>query len=122
MATLSVTVNGTALPGEIIKVDPAFEMLWSEGTGRSASPGAMAGTIVCRKLTYQIDWAPVTQAQLDSIHSICDSGTFMPIVIKIDGVTIASFTGYRSTITASLVGVFGGTPWYRDVNVQFVEA
>lgn len=120
MASLTVTYGGVALPNEVTELKRSDELLWSEGTGRSATDGHMAGSVVAKKQTYYIAWGPLTASQYAALRNACDGG-FKQLVIALAGTTIANITAYRGTVTGDLMGVFGGTAYYGGVSVEFVE-
>ena len=121
MANVEVKIGNTTLPGDIITMKRSDELFWSEGTGRSASTGRLSGSIVARKMTYTFEWGPITQAQYDAIRTAADSATFMTLSVKVNGSTVASTTVYRSNVAGDLMQVAGGTTYYKNVSVQFVE-
>lgn len=121
MAAIQITVGGTVLPtDELVSLKRSDELLWSDGTGRSASTGTMCGSVVAQKLTYELRWGVITQAQYDSIRTIVGVG-FRPLVVKVNDATVASANVYRSNIDADLLGVEGGTAFYKDATVTLVE-
>lgn len=120
MPTVSVTVGGTALPGDITALKRSDELLWSEGTGRSADSGAMVGSVVAQKLTYTIEWGVVPQSSFNAIRNAIGSG-FMSLVVSVGNSTVANTTVYRSNITGDLLGVFGGVAYYKGVSVELIE-
>lgn len=117
---LVVTVGSTALPGDIVALRRSDELLWSEGTGRSASTGALSGSVVAQKLTYTIEWGVVTASQYQAIRSAVGLG-FMPLTVSVNGATAASATVYRGGISGELLGVVAGVAYYRGVTVELVE-
>lgn len=122
MAAVEIRVGGALLPDGLVKMERGDELLWSEGTGRAASTGAMAGSIVARKRTLQLEWGPLTQEQYDALRAALDSSGFMAVTAKVNGAAVASGTFYRSNITGSLGAVAGGEAWWHEVSVQLVEA
>lgn len=120
MATLTVKVGGTTLPGEIVELKRGDELLWSEGTGRSASTGRMVGSVVAQKQTWSIRWGVITAAQYTTIKTAITSG-FLSLAITINSASAASITVYRGTLAGELLGVFGGTEWWKDVTVELIE-
>lgn len=117
---LVVKVGGTTLPGEVVELKRSDELLWSEGTGRAASTGKMAGSVVAQKQTYSLKWGVITDAQYASIRSAIGGG-FLSLDVKVNGATLADCTVYRGNITAELLGVFGGTAYYKDASVELIE-
>ena len=115
-----VTINSTVMPDDITDVSRSDELLWSEGTGRSATTGAMSGSVVAKKQTYTIQWGVITAAEYTTIRNAVGGG-FMPLKIEVNGATLANITVYRGNISGSLLGVFGGVAYYKDVSVELVE-
>lgn len=120
MATLTIKVGGTTLPGDVIALERGDELFWSEGTGRSATDGMMAGSVVAMKQTWKVAWGPITQAQYDAIRSAIGAG-FLSLLIKVDSTTVTSCTIYRGAITGEMLGCFGGTIYWGNVTVELVE-
>lgn len=120
MASLSISLDGTALPGDVVTLKRSDELLWSEGTGRAASDGTMTGSVVAGKQTWEVAWGPVTAAQYAAIRSAA-SGGFMALSIALNNSTLAACTVYRGAVGGELMGVFGGVTYYRDVSLQLIE-
>lgn len=122
MAAISITIGGTALPvGDLVSCRRSDELLWSDGTGRSASTGALCGSVVAEKFTYELRWGVIDQTTFNSIKSIlpaAGSGT-KSIVVKVNNVTVASSTIYRSNIESEMVEGCAG--YYKDVTVSLIE-
>lgn len=116
---ISLTANGTALPAELTELRRGDELLWSEGTGRGATDGLLVGSVVARKQTWQAVWAVLTKAQYDVVRAIPQG--FFTLLVKDGNTTIATLTVYRSNVEGQLLGTFGGTTYWRDVSVQFIE-
>lgn len=120
MATFEIKVGGTALPPEVTSLQRSDELLWSEGTGRSASTGEMSGSVVAGKQTWTVSWGVLTAAQYAAVRSAIGGG-FKPLSVKLDGATVADCTVYRGTVSGELMGVLGGVMYYRNVSVELVE-
>ena len=120
MASLTISVGGTTLPGDVTKLKRGDELLWSEGTGRAADSGQMTGSVVASKQTWEIGWGPITQAQYDTIRGAVTGG-FLALSISLNSTSIASATVYRGSISGSVLGVFGGTTYWENVAVQLIE-
>lgn len=120
MAVFSIKVGGTALPSEVTALKRGDELLWSESTGRSASTGAMTGSVVAKKQSYTVEWGVLTAAQYKSIRDAI-GGDYMALAIEVNGSTAVSCTVYRGAIGGELVGVLGGVAYYRNVSVELVE-
>ena len=117
---LKIRVGGTLLPGEVTGLKRGDELLWSEGTGRSASSGAMTGSVVAAKETWTVEWGVITAAQYNAIKAACGRG-FKSLVITAGSTTLADVTAYRGAITGELLSVLSGTPYYKNVTAEFVE-
>lgn len=121
MASVSVTVGGTSLPaGKITAIKRSDELLWSDGTGRAANSGLMTGTVVAKKQTYTLEFGPLTASEYATVRSVAGAG-FVSLSITVGGATLASCTVYRGTITGELLGVLGGTTYYKGVQLELVE-
>ena len=119
MAAISITIGGTALPvGELVSCRRSDELLWSDGTGRSASTGALCGSVVAEKFTYELRWGVIDQTTLNSIKTILGT-SFKTITVKVNNTTVASSTVYRSNIEAEMVEGCAG--YYKDVTVSLIE-
>ena len=116
---LTVKVNGTALPGELIELQPSDETLWSDGTGRSAENGLMVGSVVAKKQTWSAKWGVITLAQYSQIRNIPEG--FFTLLIQDGSTTISNITAYRSPVKGNIIGTFGGTTYVKDAEVQFIE-
>ncbi len=117
---LKVTLNNTVLPAEIVELTRNDELLWSEGTGRSATTGAMAGSVVAQKQTYTIKWGVITAAQYSAIRTAA-AGGFIPLKIEVNGAVLANITVYRGAIPGTLLGKFGNAVYYKDVSLELVQ-
>ena len=116
---LTVTVGGVALPDGIVSVERGDQLLWSEGTGRSATTGEMVGSVVARKQTWAVRWGVVTQAEYDRIRAVPTG--FFQVVVAEGAATLASITCYRSEVTGQYLGAQGGVGHWKDVEVQLIE-
>ena len=117
---LKVTLNNVVLPAEIIELTRNDELLWSEGTGRSATTGAMAGSVVAKKQTYTIKWGVITRTQYTTIRDAADGG-FIPLKIEINGSVFVNITVYRGAIPGTFLGTFGNTSYFKDVSLELVQ-
>ena len=119
MAVLAITVGGTALPGGVVSIKRGDELLWSEGTGRSATTGVRVGSVVAAKQTWPVKWGVVSQADYNAIRAAVPGG-FLSISIEVNG-SVTSFNGYRGSITAEHIGTHGGTAYWKDLTIDFIE-
>lgn len=109
--------NGTLLPSPDA-ITAADEIIWSANTGRIDS-GTMIGTVIAEKKTFDIEWGVLTVEEYAIIKSALLSG-FHPFSITIDGET-STISSYRGTLTAPLLGTFGGVTYYKGVTVSIVQ-
>lgn len=116
---LVVTAAGTVLPDGIVAIERGDEMLWSEGTGRSATTGLMVGSVVAKKQTWALRWGVVTQGDYDTIRAI--PAGFFALTVTSGGTTLASINAYRSNVSGQFVGNINGTGYWKDVEVQLIE-
>lgn len=116
---LVIKAGSTTLPAEVVEIKRGDEILWSDGTGRSASSGLMVGTVVATKQTWALRWGVITQAEYDVIRSIPTG--FFALSVKEGSTTLASLTCYRSNVSGSYMGIVGGTGYWRDVEVEMIE-
>ena len=125
MATVSISVGGTSLPGaKVTGLKRNDELLWSEGTGRSASSGQMTGSIVAEKRTYSIEFGPLTASEYATVRGVAGKGhEFCAVSISVAGSSLenGSRSFYRSAVPGELMGVFGGVAYYGGVAVELVE-
>ena len=109
--------GGVVLPSPD-SITASDEILWSSNTGRSAS-GKMLGDVIAEKKTFAIEWGVLTRAEYASIRQNLQSG-FRPFSLEEDGVT-TTITGYRGTLSGTLLGSFGGVTYYRGVTVTIIQ-
>lgn len=114
---IEIRGNGTLLPSPDA-ITAADEIIWSADTGRSAS-GKMLGDVIAEKETFNVEWGVLTKAEYGVIRSALLSG-FHPFAITIDGTT-DTITSYRGTLTAPLLGTFGGVTYYKGVTVSVIQ-
>ena len=116
---LTVTCGGVRMPPEIVELKRGDEMLWSDGTGRGATDGLLVGSVVARKQTWNIRWGMLDAVQYDVVRAIPPG--FFTVLVADGQSTIWSGTCYRSNISGECAGAFGGTTWWRGVEVQLTE-
>lgn len=98
------------------------EIIWSANTGRSISPtdGAiMIGDVVAQKKTFNITWGVLTLEEYNKIVNLIGTG-FNPFTLVL-GSSSTTISSYRGTITAELLGAFGGEPYYRNASVSIIQ-
>ncbi|MBL1125766.1 hypothetical protein F9856_06370 [Streptococcus suis] len=112
MSELSIGGVALASPTEISIND---EIIWSSGTGRSAS-GLMTGDVIAEKRTVAIRWGILTEAERNVIKSHLRAGFFTVTILG------RSITGYRGTITEALLGrLSDGITYYKELSVTIIE-
>lgn len=123
MASVVVKAGGTSLPGEVVSLARGDELLWSEGTGRSADSGKMAGSVVADKQTWTVGYGPMSNAAYASLRSALDASGFFTLSVKVAGTELVGSgkTFYRGAVSGELMGVYGGTTWWDKINVKLVE-
>lgn len=114
---ITIKGGGVTLPSPV-SVTAGNEIIWSSNTGRSAS-GKMIGDVIAEKKTFAITWGVLTRAELESIRTQLISG-FYPFSLIEDG-AVTSITAYRGTLSATLLGSFGGVTYYKDVTVSVIQ-
>ncbi len=120
MASVNVSIGGASMPGGLVAIKRSDELLWSEGTGRAATTGQMVGSVVARKQSYTLEWGVLTASQYATVRGVAGSG-FVSLVITVDGATLADCTVYRGKVDGELLGVIGGTTYYKGVTLELVE-
>lgn len=114
---ITIRGGGAVLPSPV-SVTAGHEIIWSSNTGRSAS-GRMIGDVIAEKQTFAITWGVLTRAELETIQAALTSG-FYPFSLVEDG-TVTTITAYRGTLSAALLGSFGGVTYYKDVTVSVIQ-
>lgn len=115
---ITIKVNGTALPSAV-EVERGDEMLWSDGTGRGATNGLLVGSVVAKKQTFRVQWGVLTSAEYEQVRAIPED--FFTLLVQDGSATLANLPAYRSNITGSVLGTYGGTTYWKGVEVQFTE-
>lgn len=113
-----LTAGGVEMPCPVaLKVD--HEIIWSSGTGRS-STGLMVGDVVAEKKTLFVEWGVLTEEELDRIKNYMTAGFFQITFHDFGGT--ASITGYRSTLSAELIGTLSdGLTYWKGATVQLIQ-
>ena len=114
---VTIRTNGVTLPSPV-EIGTGEEIIWSANTGRSTT-GLMIGDVVAEKRTFQITWGVLTAAEYEVIRTNIRSG-FQPFTITAGG-TSTTITAYRSTISGTLMGTYGGVTYYRDVTTSIIQ-
>lgn len=108
-----IIVNGVALASPV-SVSINDEIIWSSGTGRSAS-GLMSGDVVGNKRTFQISWGILTQTEYNAIRHIPTGFSDVTILGE-------SMRGYRTTISGECIGTMSdGITYFNNVSTSFIE-
>lgn len=114
---ITIKASGTTLPSPV-SITASNEIVWSSNTGRAAS-GLMIGDVVAEKKTFAITWGVLTRAELEVIRGTLTSG-FYPFTLTEDGAA-TTITSYRGTVTAELIGSFGGVTYYKNVTCTVIQ-
>ncbi len=114
---ITIKGGGVTLPSPV-SITAGNEIIWSSNTGRSAS-GKMIGDVIAEKTTFAVNWGVLTRAELESIRTALVSG-FLTFSLIEDG-TATTVTAYRGTLSAVLLGSFGGVTYYKDATVSVIE-
>ena len=115
--------NMSILPSPV-SVNPTFEQIWSENTGRAqsgANQAKMIGDTVAEKTTYAIKWGVITNAEMSSIKTKLPRGFFYFGV----GTTLTEAKNsakkfYRSEIAGDYLPI-GNVIYWKDVTVSVIE-
>ena len=114
---VSVKAGGSLLPSPA-EMSVSDEIIWSANTGRTAS-GRMLGDAVAEKRTVALRWGVLTAAELGLIRGKLTSG-FCTVTVTVDGESV-SMSCYRGTLTAAVLGTYGGVTYYSDVRVNLIQ-
>ena len=118
------TVEGMSILPSPTEVNPTFEMIWSENTGRAQSgsnQAKMIGDVVAEKTTYNIKWGIITDSDMTTIKTKLPKGFFYFGV----GTSLASAKTnakkfYRSEIAGNYLPI-GNSIFWKDVAVSVIE-
>ena len=114
----SIKAGGVSLPAPT-KVTSSDESIWSSNTGRT-SAGTMEGTLVATKLTVDVEWGVLTEAELCTIVN-ATGGKFFNLEVQDNG-AVKTVKVYRGTLKKEQLGYIGdGTFYYKNASVSFIE-
>ena len=122
-------------------VEPSYEQIWSEDTGRAQSgknQAQMVGDPVAEKKTYAVSWDMLTEAQFTRLRNKLPMGFFYFGLGTQDTVTVSKSVApsgatqyYRSEITSEIIKTpksrrsgdpaSGVETRYRNVKVSIIE-
>lgn len=109
----TIQAAGVTLPSPT-KVTSSNEIIWSSDTGRNAA-GAMMGTQVAKKRTYDVEWGVLSEAEVKQIQNATAEPYFS---VTIGAVTMRA---YRGNIQGEQIGPNNGVLYYRSLTVSFIE-
>lgn len=117
----------TILPSPV-SVQPTFEQIWSENTGRAQSTeggttvkGKMIGDVIAEKLTYNIKWGVITDAEMMQIKSKLPKGFFyFAVATSQSSAESSAKKYYRSEIAGDYLPI-GDDIYWNDVTVSIIE-
>ena len=119
-----IKASGTTLPSPVV-LRTSDELIWSANTGRSTDTGNMIGDIVARKQTIEVEWGVITKSERDTIRSAVNGSAFFNVKLELvngsSTTELADFTCYRSELAADILGVFGGTMYYKGAKVSLIQ-
>ena len=115
--------NMSILPSPV-SVNPTFEMIWSENTGRAQSgsnKAKMIGDVVAEKRTYNVKWGVITDAELTQIKTKLPTGFFyFGVGTSLANAKNVATKYYRSEITGDYLPI-GNNIFWKDVTVSVIE-
>lgn len=118
------TVNAMAVLPSPVSVKEAYELIWSENTGRAqsgANQAKMIGDVIAQKKTYSIQWGVISAADLSTITTKLTGGFFkFGMGTSLAAAQAAAVTVYRGTITSNVMPI-GNTIYYKDVSCDLIE-
>ena len=120
MPVVEVKINNVTLPSSITALKRNDELLWSEGTGRAANSGLMVGSVVSKKMTYNITWGVLNQSEYNAIRNAF-TDDFFNLKITLNGEVVCNASFYRGTITADVLQSLGNTNYWKGVAVDLVQ-
>lgn len=105
------------------------ELIWSENTGRAqegANKAKMIGSVVAEKITYEVQWGILTNAEYETIRAqlkgtASDVGFFyFQIATTLANAKANALKVYRSEIKGNVIGTLS-SKYYKDVSVSIIE-
>lgn len=114
-----LTASGISMPCPVsLKIGD--EIIWSSNTGRGSN-GTMTGDVVATKQDIEITWAFLRDSDLATIKRGMPRGFFN--VSFRDAGSVASWKGYRDTITSEDIGDLGDGKGhcYRSVTTKVIQ-
>ena len=118
MAAYPIIKAGSVTLPSPVEISTSEEIIWSANTGRSTT-GKMIGDVVAEKKTINITWGILTKTEYNLIKTNLQSGFHSFSLIL--GNDTATITSYRGTLTAELLGGFGGTTYYKSASVSIIQ-
>lgn len=114
----TIKAGSVTLPAPT-KVTSSDELIWSSNTGRTAS-GKLDGTLIANKVTIDVEWGILTEAELQTIVNATD-GKFFDLQVRDNNAT-KTIQVYRGTLKKEQLGYIGdGKFYYRNATVSFIE-
>ena len=102
------------------KVTVKPEKIWSKNTGRAAS-GKMLGDVVGHKITIQVEWATLTDAEVEGIDTRI-SPAFFPVTFKNPRTNrVETRMFYAGAPTYPVYSWVKGYPAYVGAAVDLIE-
>ncbi len=118
------TVANMAILPSPTDLQPSFEIIWSEDTGRAQSgtnKAKMIGSVVDEKKTYTIKWGVITDSEMSTIKSKLTTGFFyFGVGTSLTQAQNSAIKVYRSEITGDYLPV-GNTIYWKNAQVSVIE-
>lgn len=118
------SASGMSLLPSPTDLQPSHETIWSENTGRAQSgtnKAKMVGDVVAEKITYNIKWGILTQAEMNLIKSKLTAGFFyFGIGTSASQAQNSASKFYRSEIQYAILPI-GNTLYYKNATVDVIE-
>lgn len=105
-------------------LQPSFEIIWSENTGRAQSgenKAKMIGSVVAEKKTYTVKWGILTDSEMNTIKSKLTSGFFyFGVGTTLQSAKDSASKYYRSEIQGDYLPI-GNTIYWKNAQVSVIE-
>lgn len=118
---MTLKIAGASLPTEnLTQIALNNEIIWSSNTGRTTS-GLMMGDIIANKATLSLEFQWISVTNFNTILNAVNSSPFFTVQVKLDNITLADITAYRSTVERTMGGKYGGEWYLQGAKFQLIE-
>lgn len=118
------TVASMAVLPSPTDLQPSFEIIWDQNTGRAQSgenQAKMIGSAVAEKKTYTIKWGVITNSEMNTIKSKLTKGFFyFGVGTSLSSAKSDASKYYRSEIQGDYLPI-GNTIYWKNVQVSVIE-